>query len=75
MISPGTPRYIAELFAEQGWQWLGVVPMAEDIDLAIRKLWDVLRDQPSGTQIESGRLLVRKIDDDDFDVYVNLGRV
>ena len=74
MISPLTHEEIALVFAQQKWAWKGKTPTSDDVRETIRALWEAIKDLDSGTQIESGRLLVRKLDDDDYDVFLNFGR-
>lgn len=70
-------RDLNEFFLDQGFKWnrddkTKFVPTVEDFDQALDKVTEALYAEPDGTQMEFGRLIVKK-DAGNIDVYVNIG--
>jgi hypothetical protein len=67
---------IESLFIAKGYQWMiggkRVFPTTEDIRSTIDRAVDELYDEPDGTQIEVGRLIIKKRDGH-FDLFVMIG--
>lgn len=56
---------IARMFKKNGWTWnlkgdTAVVPEPEDIEATLDEAAKVLYDEPVGTQLEVGRLIIHK---------------
>lgn len=69
--------YLAEIFAREGWTWNlkgGVtrVPTEEDVEAALDEAARLLYNEPVGTQLEVGRLIIKKLPRG-HDVYVYAG--
>lgn len=68
---------LAEWFKEQGWTWNladgnTVIPDAEDFELALDEAARVLYNEPVGTQLTVGRMIIQKLHKG-HDVYVYVG--
>lgn len=68
---------LAEIFKAEGWHWnlkggRRVIPTADDIQDALDEAARMLYDEPVGTQLEVGRLIVKK-KRSGHDVYVYTG--
>lgn len=63
-------------FFVNGWTWrVGgelIVPSEDDIAKTLDRMKEVLYTEPDGTQMELGRLIMRK-DAEGYEVYVYLG--
>lgn len=66
-----------QAFIDYGYQWKvdGTLstPTAEDFDQAIDRAKELLYDEPVPSQLEVGRLIIRRHADRKFDVYLYLG--
>lgn len=68
---------LAEFFKDNHYVWKfdngKRTPTADDIqevvDLAVQKLYD----EPSGSILEVGRLIIQKSDNKTYDIYVHFG--
>lgn len=70
---------IANLFRDSGFRWRFKdgdfrVPTLDDMDDAVGRAIEAIANEPDLTQIEFGRLIVRK-DGQAFDVFVHLAEV
>lgn len=68
---------LAALFREKGWKWSlrdnrFTVPTVDDIEAALDEAARLLYNEPVGTQLEVGRLIIKRLHDG-FDVYVYAG--
>ena len=68
---------LSEWFVRNNWTWhlkqgTDIVPSAEDIELALDEAARMLYNEPVGTQLEVGRLIIKK-KHRGFDVYVYAG--
>jgi hypothetical protein len=68
---------LARVFRKNGWTWNlkdrpSVVPDEDDIDAALDEAARLLYDEPVGTQLEVGRLIVKK-KHRGHDVYLYMG--
>jgi len=70
---------IAEIFwlKDYRWNFDGVLktPTPEDISGAIDKAVRMLYAEPDGTQLEVGRLIIKKRSRDLHDVFVHIGQL
>lgn len=68
---------IARIFRKNGWTWnikdkSSIVPDEDDIEAALDEAARVLYNEPVGTQLEVGRLIVQK-KHNGHDVYIFVG--
>ena len=67
---------LQKLFSEYNYQWniSGElkVPTQDDIKLTLDRTVERLYTEPTGTQLEVGRLIVRKMDEG-HEVYLHMG--
>ncbi len=68
---------LAQVFAKNGWTWnlkgnRTVVPNSFDIELALDEAARLLYNEPVGTQLEVGRLIIKKLHKG-HDVYIYVG--
>ena len=68
---------IARIFRKNGWTWnlrdkSSVVPDEDDIEAALDEAARMLYDEPVGSQLEVGRLIVKK-KHQGHDVYLFMG--
>lgn len=67
---------LESLFLVKGYHWnIGgnlIIPNAEDIRVTIDRAKEELYDEPDGTQLQVGRLIIKK-QDGHYDVYVMIG--
>lgn len=68
---------IAETFTKNGWTWSlkggrVVVPTSWDIEAALDEAARLLYNEPVGTQLEVGRLIIQKLPKG-HDVYIFAG--
>lgn len=68
---------LAEVFERHGWTWNlkdtgPIVPTADDIELALDEAARLLYNETEGTQLEVGRLIIKKLSRG-HDVYVYAG--
>lgn len=70
-------HFIADHFAEHGWTWKvggkDVVPSPQDISDAVDQCVRTLSEEDVNTEIEVGRLIVKKSTPTTYDVYVFVG--
>lgn len=66
-----------EMFIQLGYQWkIGgkmETPTPKDLEQTLDRAKVVLYDEPVPSQIEFGRLIIRRHTDNKFDVYLHLG--
>lgn len=64
-------------FVTHHWTWKidghDVVPNVDDIQSTLDRAKELLYDEPIPSQLEVGRLLIRRYADDKFDVYLHFG--
>jgi len=70
-------QIISEFFADRGWTWnlkrgRMVTPSESDVQAALDEAAKQLYNQPVGTQLEVGRLIIQK-KHTGHDVYVYVG--
>lgn len=69
---------LSQLFIRRGWTWTisdqQVIPTAYTIKKVLDSAAEALYDEPVGTQMEVGRLIVRK-ETNTCDVYVMFGEL
>lgn len=58
---------IAKFFNERGWRWSfkgkgKIVPSEEDVEILLDEVANQLYDEPVGTQLQVGRLIIIKTD-------------
>lgn len=68
---------IAEVFEKNGWKWSiqnkgYIVPTEEDVEAALDEAARILYNEPVGSSIEVGRLIIQK-KHRGHDVYVYVG--
>lgn len=68
---------IADWFAENGWTWnlkggRTVVPTDSDVERALDEAVKQLYNEPVGTQLQVGRLIIEK-KNQGYDVYMYVG--
>lgn len=67
---------IVEIFEENDYRWSIngelIVPSADDLTETLDQLVNRIKDEPDFTQIELGRLIVKKAGDK-YGVYVHIG--
>jgi hypothetical protein len=65
------------LFQQFGYSWKingeDTVPSEDDLKKALDRAKELLYDEPVPSQLEVGRLIVRRWADHKFDVYLQLG--
>lgn len=71
MIRP-IARTLARAFSANGWEWSGMVPSPLEIDETITQLLGTL-ELSTATQIEVGRLLLRREEDGKYSIHLNYG--
>lgn len=69
---------LAAVFEKNGWTWNlkggeYLVPGIEEIEAALDEAARILYNEPEGTQLEVGRLIIKRLHNG-FDVYVYAGR-
>ena len=69
---------LAKVFEENGWTWnlvggQSTVPDALDIEAALDEAARLLYNEEVGTQLEVGRLIIKRLHNG-FDVYVYAGK-
>jgi hypothetical protein len=69
---------IADVFLKNGWTWnlkggRTVVPESDDIERALDEAARLLYNEAEGTQLEVGRLIIKRLHNG-FDVYVYAGK-
>lgn len=68
---------LESLFLVKDYQWSidGVLryPTAEEIQETIDKAVERLHNEPSGTQVQVGRFLIVKKDEDEINIYAMIG--
>lgn len=69
--------YIVSVFAREGWTWSlkgGVTKVPDELDVehALDEAARVLYNEPVGTQLEVGRLIIKKLPRG-HDVYIYAG--
>lgn len=67
---------LTEYFKETEYTWKingqDVTPSQEDVKTVLGRAVEILKDEPVGTQLEVGRLIIIKTHDD-YDIYVFAG--
>lgn len=68
---------LAEIFERNGWTWnlkggKTTIPNPDDIEAALDEAARLLYNEPVGTQLEVGRLIIKRLHNG-FDVYVYVG--
>lgn len=68
---------LAEIFAKKGWVWhlkgdRKTVPTVDEIEAALDEAARLLYNEPVGTQLEVGRLIIKK-KPRGHDVYIFVG--
>lgn len=70
---------LALLFAVRNFKWKingkMVIPGREEIAQTLDRAKELLYDEPVPSQLEVGRLLIKRYADDKFDVYIRLGEL
>lgn len=71
-------RELADHFQKNEFMWKMkddkyIIPSEKDIEQALDKAAALLYDSPIGSQIEVGRLIVKKISGERYDVYAHFG--
>lgn len=68
-----------EAFVDYGYEWKIdgklATPTADDFDQTIDKAKELLYDEPVPSQLQVGRLIVRRWADHKFDVYLHIGDI
>lgn len=69
--------YLAKIFKDKGWHWKvknkgSKVPSSEEIEDALDEAARLLYTEPVGTQLEVGRLIIKKLHHG-HDVYIYAG--
>lgn len=72
-------RKLHNAFVHYDYQWKidGTLstPTADDLDQAIDRAKELLYDEPVPSQLQVGRLIVRRWADHKFDVYLHIGDI
>lgn len=72
-------EFIADYFQRQEWMWKTnqghIVPNVNDVAQTLDKIVENLYDEVVGTQLSTGRLIVRKDTDNQYDVYMLVGTI
>lgn len=69
---------LADTFKRHGWVWKikghpdGIIPTEDDIEAALDEAARLLYNETVGTQLEIGRLIIKR-KHDGFDVYIYAG--
>lgn len=70
-------KKLRDLFLLQGYTWKingkDVVPDEQDFRETLDKAKELLYDEPVPSQLEVGRLIIRRWADKKFDVYLQIG--
>ncbi len=70
---------LAAAFVRYGYKWkIGgtlVTPTANDLEKAIDRAKELLYDEPVPSQMQMGRLIIRRHGNQKFDVYLHIGDI